>query len=62
MDKHMYIETLRQNLAPSVEKLNISNNFIFYKNHDSAHIVKECFLFLCFESFKNLFSNKNKNF
>lgn len=48
MDKHMYIEILRQNLTPSVEKLNISDDF--YQDNDpkhSAHIVKEWLLYNC---------------
>lgn len=50
MDKHLYVDILRQNLKVSVEKLGLKDIFTFYQDNDPKHsslIVKEWLTFNC---------------
>ena len=37
MDKHYYVDMLKQNVKDSVEKLGISHDFAFYQDNDPKH-------------------------
>lgn len=55
MDKKMYLDILKQNLAASTEKLGISDSFAFYQDNDPKHsaiIVQNWLLSNCPKVFK----------
>lgn len=50
MDKYVYIDVLKQNLKPSVEKLGIEGDFYFYQDNDPKHksfVAREYLLYNC---------------
>lgn len=50
MNKHMYLDILKQHLKASAEKMGLTNTFRFYQDNDPKHtsyLVKEWLLYNC---------------